>query len=313
MCRPESKCTSQHRHPRNEVFECAERALRPAGARGTESAGAKPPRGCEMVRLPARGFCEQGFYAGSDPYDATPELCHGLCLSEPQCRFVALAPGKTCNRYDARAGECNVTRRRDHLLFRKPASCLTQTSSPAPASGTLCAPAMQAPSPLPPLPPPLPPSPPSPAPPRPKRYGAAVLYHGEYYRTDSQGQASPRGFPKCSDYFAAAANNEATLLQPLRDAFGRVAVFFHTLESGCPERDRRLVSAIRPVGYEIVPRINSTRRIVDSYLSVMRMLDASSEVATDAFVVLTRFDVVLRWCPSTKVMTQAAGALLRVA
>ena len=136
----------------------------------------------------------------------------------------------------------------------------------------------------------------------PPPYRVAVLYHGHYYRAHVHGETTYRGpkgtYALCSDYFQAASNHEAHLLRPLRDHFGvgRVAVLLHTFESGCRRRDRQLLAALNPVAHEIVPH-DPTRRIVDSYLAVLRMLSASSDIATDAFVVLMRFDLVIRWFP----------------
>ena len=61
---------------------------------------------CSMTLLWADGFCSNGFYAGWVAVEASEEVCMNLCLSEPTCRFVALAVGLSCSRYDDRAGDC---------------------------------------------------------------------------------------------------------------------------------------------------------------------------------------------------------------
>ena len=62
-----------------------------------------------FVRL-GEGYCPRGFVSGweeDDPwYTQRLIRCMGKCISEPHCRYIAFLPGKTCSRYDLRAGVC---------------------------------------------------------------------------------------------------------------------------------------------------------------------------------------------------------------
>lgn len=53
------------------------------------------------------GYCNSGYYDGWNAADAVNlETCKAKCLKEPKCMFISLLPGKTCSRYDSRAGHC---------------------------------------------------------------------------------------------------------------------------------------------------------------------------------------------------------------
>lgn len=68
------------------------------------------------------GFCDNGFYAGWDPADATLETCAAKCDAEPECRFFALMPGATCSRFNAAALSCNLpthTANKMHTTYKK--------------------------------------------------------------------------------------------------------------------------------------------------------------------------------------------------
>jgi len=53
------------------------------------------------------GYCPAGYYAGWVAADGNLESCKAKCQEEEKCRFFALYEGKTCSRYDSRAGDCN--------------------------------------------------------------------------------------------------------------------------------------------------------------------------------------------------------------
>ncbi|OLP81367.1 hypothetical protein AK812_SmicGene38110 [Symbiodinium microadriaticum] len=53
------------------------------------------------------GYCSLGYYAGWIPAESTLQGCKAKCEAESGCRFFALYEGKTCSRYDSRAGDCS--------------------------------------------------------------------------------------------------------------------------------------------------------------------------------------------------------------
>ena len=53
------------------------------------------------------GYCAQGYYAGWQAEDGNLQACKARCEQEEGCHFFALYDGKTCSRYDARAGDCS--------------------------------------------------------------------------------------------------------------------------------------------------------------------------------------------------------------
>ena len=62
-----------------------------------------------LARL-GEGYCPRGYLSGWEEDDPwwTQRLirCMGKCSNEPMCRYIAFLPGKTCSRYDVRAGVC---------------------------------------------------------------------------------------------------------------------------------------------------------------------------------------------------------------
>ena len=61
-------------------------------------------------RFIGQGHCLHGYYAGwgddDEWWSRRLVRCLGKCTAEPQCRYVAFVPGKSCSRYNQRAGAC---------------------------------------------------------------------------------------------------------------------------------------------------------------------------------------------------------------
>ena len=70
-----------------------------------------------MERL-GKGYCVTGYYAGWDKKGiATQDSCNDLCLSEPQCKYVAWYPNQTCSRYSGKY--CVLNQDMNHVTFAK--------------------------------------------------------------------------------------------------------------------------------------------------------------------------------------------------
>lgn len=76
--------------------------------------------GVSYTRL-GSGWCDAGYYAGWDKNDATLENCMAKCNSEAKCHAFSLSVGRTCSRYDSRAGSCShrPNGQNDHVSFLK--------------------------------------------------------------------------------------------------------------------------------------------------------------------------------------------------
>ena len=96
------------------------------------------PEPCQMELMGHDMHCSEGFYNGWNQFYASEAECTALCLAEPRCRFAALLEGRSCGRFDDRAGNCSeVKAGAEYRLYRKPsalhaAPCFTSVQSPSP-------------------------------------------------------------------------------------------------------------------------------------------------------------------------------------
>jgi len=72
-----------------------------------------------------KGYCHTGYYKGwtNDADHATMDVkkCAAHCSLEPECKYFAVFPGKTCSRYNDGAGSCPKNNNKDHYLYAKKA------------------------------------------------------------------------------------------------------------------------------------------------------------------------------------------------
>lgn len=70
-----------------------------------------------------KGYCPNGYYKGwgydADQNEMDAEKCAKHCKSEPECKYFAVNPKKTCSRYNDQAGECPSNNIQDHDLYKK--------------------------------------------------------------------------------------------------------------------------------------------------------------------------------------------------
>ena len=89
-------------------------ALGSAGEEATAASASAPCNQTAMTRMEyaGAGFCAAGFYQGwaETPADAEAreslEQCLAACREDARCMYAAFVQGRTCSRYDARAGAC---------------------------------------------------------------------------------------------------------------------------------------------------------------------------------------------------------------
>ena len=90
----------------------------------------------------------------------------------------------------------------------------------------------------------------------------ALVYHGEYWRgTRARHMMDKLGSPKCSDFFSAAHNHHASIIEPLRRMNASVVSVFHTFRSSCAKRDEALVNFLKPMAH-VFEDITARGRIV---------------------------------------------------
>lgn len=120
----------------------------------------------------------------------------------------------------------------------------------------------------------------------------ALAYHGDYHRRAmlSHG-AGPGAVFGCSDFFHNADFHQKLVLEPLLRTGATVRTYFHSYnDRACPQRDARLLRALRPARYEFSEE--HLPLIVDSYIKVLELV-LQDEEDVDA-IVLTRFDLRYR-------------------
>ena len=99
------------------------------------------------------------------------------------------------------------------------------------------------------------------------------------------------GSPKCSDFFSAAHNHHASIIEPLRRMNASVVSVFHTFRSSCAKRDEALVNFLKPMAH-VFEDITARGRIVDSYIRALDLLQATGVLV--GHVLLARFDNYFR-------------------
>ena len=133
----------------------------------------------------------------------------------------------------------------------------------------------------------------------------ALAFHGHFLRGDTRHRGS--------DYFVNHQGIRDHVIDPLKNQGANLAIFAHTYAAPCNETNQRLIALLQPEEI-ILQTTHLSKRIVDSFLAVLKLVKSADATHHFDHVFLLRFDVLYKFpitSPAFKLNPEAVNIAWR--